>query len=272
MKNKQNIKIKKNKGQTTVIGSILIFSLFLIGIIVFYNSINKKMVENSKILELSKIKSKSIEINKALNDVIKYKSERTIIWDINNAQFLVNRFFNYSLLNIKTDIAEKISEDTIIGNKPYKEVCLIDENNNNALVGCLLEGYYLNNLSNFCVEKNNLYYCENNKIYTITEKNGKKFLFTPFPSPKLNLLSNNLCSAYLVYFRGYERVIFICDFYYKNGFCYFPTFKGSFVAYNANKNPTKIVIYYEGIKEMNFNPYPFCLKSYKIFIGLKKYE
>jgi hypothetical protein len=268
----KNWKKRRNKSQTTVIGSIIIFSMFLIGIIVFYNTINKKMTENAKVLELTKVKSKAIEISSVLNDVIKYKSEKIIVWDLNDEQFLINGFFNFSLLNIKTNIIEKLPEEVIAGDKAYREICLIDENNNNALIGCLLEGYYLDNLSNFCVEKNSVYYCENNKIYVVIEKDGKKFLVTPLPSPKLNLMSNNLCSAYLVYFRGYERVIFVCDFYYKNGLCYFPTFKGSFVAYNADKTPTKVVISYDGTKEMSFSPYPFCLKSYKIFISLKKYE
>ncbi len=263
--------IKRIKAQANVIGVVLIVSIFLIGIFVFYDTVSNKLKKESVKLSLSHIKAKAIEITEALNEVLKYKATKVILWTIKDAQFAVVGFGgNFTILTIITPIKQKFPEEVVKGDLPYREVCFIDKENNNALISCPLEGYTLNNLSSICEKRNNIYYCDYGKMYVEIEDNDNYYLVTPLPSPKLNLYSNNLCSSYLVYFRGKTQIIFVCDYYYDNGVCYFPVFKPGFVAYNAAETTTKVSISYDHSEKMSYNPYPFCKVSYKVFIKLKK--
>jgi hypothetical protein len=265
----------KRKSQAAAIGAILLTSMVLIGIIVFFNKVNFFLKNESQKNILPLLKSKSIEISKTLNDLIRFRGERYITYDIPNTLFYYYTKGNTTFLAIKTQIAaDMVNIEPLTDNKYYYEVCKIQ---GDELIGCFFQGLKLKNLTKFCVpifkelsKTGNIFYCINQRVYTVKEKGGNKFLVSVYPSPRINLpANNNICNAYLVNLDAKKQILFICDFFIYNGKCYFPKFVGSFAAYPREGENLKIKFKYEGLQEIP-NMYTFCKRSFLFKIKVSK--
>ena len=231
----------------------------------------------SKAKEESKepiINAKAIEIAQKLNDVIKYGGSSSVVYDIKDTSFTYLSNFNTTFLAITSNLEPRGFVEGITEKYYYREVCKIE---NQQLIGCTLQGLTLENLSHQCkvynsqdlAMNNNIYYCPTERVYTVLNIAGQKYLVSVYPSPKINVPGNSkFCNAYWVDYRGKRVVLFICDFWIKNDECYFPRFIGSFVARPQEGSNKKVTIYFYNISRAP-NLYPFCKKSFYYNIMLR---
>jgi len=264
-----------NKGQAAIVGAILLTIMVLIGIILFFGQVEDLLKKEGGKTIFPQLKSKSFEISKVLTDLIRFKGERYITYDLPNTIFYYYSRGNTTILAIKTDInSDLVDLEHLTDDKIYYEICKIQGDD---LLGCYLQGLKIQNLSKFCVtyfsdlkKEGNIFYCFNQRIYEIKNIGGNLFLVSVFPTPRINLQSNNnLCNSYLINLEGKKQVIFICDFFINNNDCYFPEFLGSFVAYPKEGEVVKVKFKYVGIEKID-NFYPFCENSYLFKIRVLK--
>jgi hypothetical protein len=259
-----------------VIGAILIVVIVMTGIIFLFSKINNLVSEASKELNIPKINAKAMEISSALDDIIRFKGQKEIIYDIKDSLLTIYSKGNFSALVIFTNQqADPIKIRGITSNDYYLEFCKI---NNNLLEGCYLQGLSLDDLKKTCsiyntkdlAMDNNLFYCLTERAYTIININSVKYLVSFLPSPKLNLKGNsNFCNAYWVNLNGKKAVYFVCDYWIDKSFnCYFPRFIGQLAAYPHEGENKQVVFQFEGIKELKTNIYPFCKKSFLYYIKI----
>ena len=265
----------KIKSQAAVIGGILLTIMVLIGIIVFFNQVENLLKKESGKTIYPQLKAKSLEISKVLTDLIRFKGERYLTYDLPNTIFYYYTRGNTTILAIKTDIdSDLINLEPLTDDKIYYEVCKIQGDD---LVGCYLQGLKIQNLTKFCTtyfsnlkQVGNIFYCINQRVYEIKEIGGNLFLVSVFPTPRINLpANNNLCNAYLINLEGKKQIIFICDFFIHNKDCYFPEFIGSFVAYPKEVEVVKVKFTYAGTEKIP-NFYPFCKNSYLFKIKVSR--